>query len=430
MNLNKNLEENNTNNDKSNGNKGFYHSNKRESNIFRTKENDKYLLAGSNFPGFTSFNFKSKKKKKRKSSEQKQLSFEEKKIIEFSKEIIDNTQKVNKNKEILQKIREKYIKKTYQNINIFLKNEKVDFLCAFYGSNISGLSIENSDIDIMVKIRKNKNEINYISKIMDAIVNQFKIHQKDELSYIKNMHPIYTASIPVIKLECDLSYDTDIINEQNNLINNFNLSYNNLTKLLFDITFFEVEKEEEKIPSELMIDYIKQSTQLYPQIFDIIYIMKKFLFNRKLNQSYQGGISSFSLFLLILSFLKFKLQQKNSNTSEIYIGSLLIEFLKFYSDFNFYNSIIRPNEKDPNDIYLINDSVNNFFKYNINIVDPITGLNVAKSTFKIEEIKKAFKDGFDIIIGNLYKVYNPENFMNSNKDNNNKTILEHLFYDK
>ena len=29
------------------------------------------------------------------------------------------------------------------------------------------------------------------------------------------MHPIYTASIPVIKLECDLSYDTDIINEQN-----------------------------------------------------------------------------------------------------------------------------------------------------------------------------------------------------------------------
>ena len=33
LNLNKNLEENNTNNDKSNGNKGFYHSNKRESNI-------------------------------------------------------------------------------------------------------------------------------------------------------------------------------------------------------------------------------------------------------------------------------------------------------------------------------------------------------------------------------------------------------------
>ena len=157
--------------------------------------------------------------------------------------------------------------------------------------------------------------------------------------------------------------------------------------------------------------------------------MKKFLFNRKLNQSYQGGISSFSLFLLILSFLKFKLQQNNSSNSEIYIGSLLIEFLKFYSDFDFYNSIIRPNEKDPNDIYLINDSLNNFFKYNINIVDPITGLNVAKSTFKIEEIKKAFKNGFDIIIRNLYEVNNQDNFANTNIDNN-KTILEHLFYDE
>ena len=423
MNIKRNYEENN-NNDKSNGNKGCYHSNKKESNIFRTKENDKYLLAGSNFPGFTSFNFKSKKKKKRKSSEQNQLSFEEKSILEFSKEIMENTQKVNKNKEILQQIREKYIKKTYQNINIFLKNEKVDFLCSFYGSNISGLSIENSDIDIMVKIRKNKDEINYINRIMDVLVNQFKIHQKDELNYIKIIHPIYTASIPVIKVECDLSYDTNIINEQNDLIKNYNLSYNNLTKLLFDITFFEVENELEKIPSELMIDYIKESTTLYPQIIDIIYIMKKFLSIRKLNQSYQGGISSFSLFLLILSFLKFKSKQNNS---EEYLGSLLIEFLMFYSDFDFYNSIIRPNEQDPNNIFLLNDIVNNIYKYNIYIVDPITGLNVAKSTFKIEDIKKAFKDGYDIIMGNLYKIKNNENFIDTN---NNKTILEHLFFDK
>ena len=202
------------------------------------------------------------------------------------------------------------------------------------------------------------------------------------------------------------------------------MSYNNLTKLLFDITFFEVENELEKIPSELMIDYIKESTKLYPQIIDIIYIMKKFLSIRKLNQSYQGGISSFSLFLLILSFLKFKSKQKNS---EEYLGSLLIEFLMFYSDFDFYNSIIRPNEQDPNNIFLLNDIVNNIYKYNIYIVDPITGLNVAKSTFKIEDIKKAFKDGYDIIMGNLYKIKNNENFIDTN---NNKTILEHLFFDK
>ena len=78
-----------------------------------------------------------------------------KNILEFTKEIIDNTIKVNENKKILQQIREKYIKKIYENINIILRNSKVEFQCSFYGSSVSGLSIENSDIDIMVKLRKN-----------------------------------------------------------------------------------------------------------------------------------------------------------------------------------------------------------------------------------------------------------------------------------
>ena len=231
----------------------------------------------------------------------------------------------------------------------------------------------------------------------------------------------------------DLSYDPYLISEINNLMKNYNLSYNNLTKLFFDITFFEVENEQEKISSELMIDYIKQSTKLYPQIFDIIYIMKKFLFNRKLNQSYQGGISSFSLFLLILSFIKYIHQDE----FEIPLGSLLLEFLRFYSNFDFYNSIIRPNEKEASNIYKL-DKNNSFYNYNINIVDPITGLNVAKSTFKIEEIKKAFQDGLNIIIGNLYKINTNDdnnieinlNNININSINNNNKVLEHLFYDK
>ncbi len=263
---------------------------------------------------------------------------------------------------------------------------------------------------------------------MDIIVQKLKDNYS-ELNYIKNIHPIYTASVPVIKLECDLSSDSYLISETNNLMKKYNLSYNNLTKLFFDITFFEVENEEDKIPSELMIEYIKQSTKIYPQIFDIIYIMKKFLSHRKLNQSYQGGISSFSLFLLILAFVKYF----SKNNLEIPIGSLLIEFLTFYSNFDFYNSIIRPNEIDINNIYIMNDTTNSLFKYNINIVDPITGFNVAKSTFKIDEIKKAFQEGLDIIIGNLYKINIKEDNLSINNTNtnlNNDKILEHFFFDK
>ena len=412
----------------SNGNNGYFNQNKIESNIYRSNKDDKYFLVGSNIPKFTSFYFKSKKKKNRKNSEQNQLSFGANNILEFSKEILENTQKVNRNKEILQKIREKYIKKIYEKINVILKDENVNFVCSFYGSNISGLSIENSDIDIMVKIRKNENELNYTNRLMGIIVNKLN-NDYQELNYIKNILPIYTASVPVIKIECDLSPDSYLISDLNHLSKNYNLDIDELTKLFFDITFFEIDNEQNKIPSELMIEYIKQSTKIYPQIIDIIYIMKKFLSQRELNQSYQGGISSFSLFLLIFAFIKYF----SKNNIEFPIGSLLIEFLRFYSNFDFYNSIIKPNENNINDIYIMDDGCNNFYNYKINIVDPITGLNVAKSTFKIEEIKKAFKDGLDIIISNLYKITINENNINTDNVNanlNREKILEHFFFNR
>ena len=351
-------------------------------------------------------------------------NFVSKNIMEFSQEIIDNTIKVNKNKKLLQQIREKYIKKIYENINIILRNIKVDFMCSFYGSSISGLSIENSDIDIMVKLRKNYEDKNYIKNTMELLVENLK---KNELNYIINITPISSASVPVIKLDCDLCNDDSFFNEINNLMNKYNINYKDISKLYFDITFFETNNESEKIPSELMVDYIKESLMNYPQIYDIVYIMKRFLFNKKLNKSYQGGISSYSLFLLTLAFIKsFK------NNYDIPIGSLFIEFLNFYSNFNFYNTIIKPNE-DNNIFENYEENFENnkdVQRYHLNIIDPITGLNVAKSTFKIDLIQNAFREGLDNICSNLFEININNNIDDINNNNNNiqenKKILEYF----
>ena len=293
--------------------------------------------------------------------------------------------------------------------------EKVDFLCSFYGSSISGLSIENSDIDIMVKLRQNKNEINYLCRTMENMVSCLN---KNNIKYITKIIPIYTASVPVIKIECDLSNDEYFSGEIKTIMKKYDLTYNDITKLYFDITFFEVENEKEKIPSELMIDYIKESISLYPQIIDIIYIMKRFLLNRKLNKSYQGGISSYSLFLLTLAFIK-----NLKNIYDLPIGSLLIEYLCYYSNFNFYSYVIQPNKDSEKEIFLKNEG-EMIYKNNLKIIDPITGINVAKSTFKIEEIQKAFKEGFDIITSNLYRI-NRNN--ESNNNINNTKMLDNFF---
>jgi len=138
-------------------------------------------------------------------------------------------------------------------------------------------------------------------------------------------------------MKLGLDYDENSFQKEMNSIkqNNY-LNFYDSSKLYFDITFFETENELEKISSELMLDYIKECTILYPQIFDIVYIMKRFLYNKKLNKSYQGGINSYSLFLLTLAFMK-----SYKNKYDIPIASLFTEYLYFYSNFNFFNSIIQ-----------------------------------------------------------------------------------------
>jgi hypothetical protein len=56
-------------------------------------------------------------------------------------------------------------------------------------------------------------------------------------------------------------------------------------------------------------------------------------------------------------------------------------------------------------------------KYNLNIIDPITGLNVSKSTFKMDQIQKALREVLDILITNLYNI-------NNDNGNNNKRLLD------
>ena len=136
-----------------------------------------------------------------------------------------------------------------------------------------------------------------------------------------------------------------------------------------------------------------------------------------MNKSYQGGISSYSLFLLTLAFIK-----SNKNNFDIPIGSLFIEFLNFYSNFDFYDTLIKPNEE--NNIF---ENFENNQKFHLNIIDPITGLNVAKSTFKMDSIQMAFREGLDIICSNLFEKNINNEINNINNTQEHKKILDNFF---
>ena len=369
------------------------------------KKNKNFIFYNSQNKRFqTSYSFHSSRNNKFSNKNNNPLSFIVGGINQFTNEITKNTLIVNKNKELLFKYRKLYIDKIESLIFNSLKQINIQFNIIKYGSFISGLSIESSDIDLMIKIYDKNNLRNIMFYLVEIFEND---NNKDIINII---NPIYSASVPVIKLEC---FIWKIIKDEEikHYFKNYPFDKREIKRLKFDISFFETNTLI-KLPSENILDYIKENILKYPYLIDIIYILKRYMLKEGLNESYKGGISSYSLFLLILSYLK-----SNKVNVNISLGYLLIEILTFYSNFTFYNHIIFPGRDD----YIFQLNKNENFGNLIDIRDPITELNVAKSSFRVSDIQYSFAKAANYLVNHL------SSFIKNHNDCKFTNILSGLF---
>ena len=364
--------------------------------------------------------------------------------------ILKNDKKVDNILQLLKNIKnycieeiKKIINKAYDDI---VNNYSIDL----YGSFITGLMIEASDIDIKIKIHDIKKK--EFEKYFFILSNKLKEENKFE-----TITPISTASVPVIKLvinnekfiegEKDLEKDFTKL-KQLNSFKNYLFDKNELLQTKIDITFIFndnnqtnetinniqnnnkfnlnlIKNNNEELSS---VSYIKERIKEYPEIKPILKLLKRYFYTKKMNYSFKGGLSSYNLFLLILSFAKYQKiynlnQDKNINLN---LGYFLIQFLVFFGKFfDFENYLININSP-----YIY--ELNNYIGYNsgksLIILDPLTGVNASKSSYKINEIQKMFMNGFDffekerIIYENeIIKEQNDKK--DNDKDNNNEVIL-------
>ena len=346
----------------------------------------------------------------------------------LSEEILHFEENVDNNLKTIKIYREKIIYDIKKFISKILnKNYEFEFL--FYGSYSTGLSIELSDIDILIKFSiKNKNENLNVQQKIENIISLLEkaFNENREKMKISQVNPIYTASVPVLKIECNLE---EIIPKkiQNDLKFNYLFNFENeILKLNFDFTFNECNniKERIQIPSQEIINKIKNVIEIYPNIRPILLVLKRYMQITRLNSSFNGGISSYSLFLLLyayyLQYYGNNINDNNNNknneeNSKQNLGKYLMGFFSFYSIFNFGNCAIDVKKNSP---FI---SLDNMHESCILLIDPITGLNVAKSTFRIEHIKYVF-NAANMIINNAY--YEKMNNFGNNEDNN---ILNELF---
>ena len=340
------------------------------------------------------------------------LSFYEK----LHNSILKNEKKVNMILQHLSIYKNYVIEEIKQIINKTYENNFINYSIDMYGSYTTGLMIEASDVDINVKLCCIKKEefSNYFTSLYEKLISEKKFEK---------IIPISTASVPVIKLIIDIEKfiknKDDLESEfnkfkQQNFFKNYIFDKNELTQIRVDITFIvkyktqnlieseknkeilnKIENDKIKIDNNINKDisnviYIKEQLEKYPEIKPILILLKRFFYVKNMNTSFEGGLSSYNLFLLILSFSKYISLTQNKVKN---LGYFLIQFLEFFGKyFDFKNFTVNVNS--PYIYELI--SFNNYNSgKSLIILDPLTGLNASKSSYKIFEIQNMFLFSFN-----------------------------------
>lgn len=248
-----------------------------------------------------------------------------------------------------QRMREDVVSRITQVIQSLWKSARVEI----FGSFRTGLYLPTSDIDMVVF---GKWESLPLWTLENELV-QRGICDKDNIKVLDK------ASVPIVKL-------TD-----------------KKTEVKVDISFNMTNGVKS---ARLIQDFMEH----YPNLKYLVLVLKQFLLQRDLNEVFTGGISSYSLILMTVSFLQLH-PRRDSSLANANLGVLLIEFFELYGKkFNYLKTAIRVTEGGA---YLpkeeIQKKMDNGYKPSLLCIeDPFNSANdVGRSSYGAFQVKHAFE---------------------------------------
>lgn len=228
-----------------------------------------------------------------------------------------------------------------------------------FGSFSTGLYLPTSDIDLVVFGKWDHPPLQELEQAL-------KRHN------VSGPYPIKVldkATVPIIKL-------TD-----------------HETEVKVDISF---NVETAVKAAQFIKSYLKKYTVLPPLIF----VLKQFLLQRDLNEVFTGGISSYSLILMAISFLQLH-PRIDTRRANINLGILLIEFFELYGrDFNYMKTGILVKDGGA---YLSKEEMlkamgNGNRPSMLCIEDPIQpGNDVGRSSYGVLKVKQVFDFAYMVL---------------------------------
>lgn len=293
-----------------------------------------------------------------------------------------------------------------------------------FGSNATGLSLPTSDVDLVVCLPPVRN----LEPIKEAGILEGRNGIKETClqhaaRYLANQEWVKSDSLKiventaipiimvVVEVPCDLivthlpipkEKPVQVSNEQDKISvadtdisessvlperSNNNTAKGQTKSVRLDISF--------KSPSHTGLqttELVKELTEQFPAATPLSMVLKQFLSDRSLDQSYSGGLSSYCLILMITRFLQHEHHQGRSINQNF--GGLLMDFFYFYG-----------NVFDPRQMRIsVRGSglyVNREKGYSIDpiyIDDPLfPANNVGRNCFRIHQCIKAFADAYVIL---------------------------------
>ncbi|XP_046842483.1 terminal nucleotidyltransferase 4B-like isoform X3 [Xenia sp. Carnegie-2017] len=240
-----------------------------------------------------------------------------------------------------------------------------------YGSCQTGLYLPTSDIDLVVH---GKWECLPLRTLENELIEQ-------GIADVNSIRVLDKASVPIIKVT-----DTK-------------------TMVKIDISF---NMNNGVQSAELIKSYMEQ----YPPLACLAFVIKQLLVNRDLNEVFIGGLSSYTVVLMIVSFFQRHTDNFQSSHHTVNWGVLLIEFFELYGKkFNYDNVGIRVvgNGSYFNKEEVLGKSLAN--ETHLCIEDPLTkGNYIGKGSFRINDVKRLFEWAYhELTKGVLNKIPGNEN---------------------
>ena len=182
-------------------------------------------------------------------------------------------------------------KTIYKLVSFLIKTKFPSFTIKLFGSNSTQLNLPSSDLDIVVippnPLSSLKQSQEQIFSILHSI---FK--QNPNFNHIRYI----PAKVPILKVKYQHKIEIDISLGRKN--------------------GYAATKTINTILSQ------------YPSMRPILILLKYYLRQRNLNETYTGGLSSFGLFSLVYAYMQYL--QKTKQNAQLCLGHILVGLLDFY----------------------------------------------------------------------------------------------------